>query len=79
MSFCLDRSCLSFQNAFFGEYDISADDLLSGNCRGKKIKAKEFLLEILADGAVEQNVIVKKSESRGMRLSITDKRKGDIR
>ena len=41
--------------------------------------AKEFLLEILADGAVEQNVIVKKSESRGMRLSITDKRKGDIR
>ena len=38
----------------------SADDLLSGNCRGKKIKeAKEFLLEILADGAVEQNVIVK--------------------
>ena len=65
---------------WIGEYDISADDLLSGNCRGKKIKeAKEFLLEILADGAVEQNVIVKKSESRGMRLSITDKRKGDIR
>ncbi|WP_346664055.1 site-specific integrase [uncultured Merdimonas sp.] len=65
---------------WIGEYDISADDLLSGNCRGKKIKeAKELLLEILADGAVEQNVIVKKSESRGMRLSITDKRKGDIR
>ena len=45
----------------------------------KPKEAKEFLLEILADGAVEQNVIVKKSESRGMRLSITDKRKGDIR
>jgi len=42
-------------------------------------KITPWLLEILADGAVEQNVIVKKSESRGMRLSITDKRKGDIR
>lgn len=35
---------------WIGEYDISADDLLSGNNRGQKIKeAKEFLLEILAD------------------------------
>ena len=50
------------------EYDISADDLLSGNNRGQKIKeAKEFLLEILADGAVEQNVIIKESESRGIK------------
>ena len=52
-------------------YKHYASEVISG--------AKEFLLEILADGAVEQNVIVKKSESRGMRLSITDKRKGDIR
>lgn len=53
---------------WIGEYDISTDDLLSGNCRGKKIKeAKEFLLEILADGAVEQNVIIKESESRGIK------------
>ena len=53
---------------WIGEYDISADDLLSGNCRGQKIKeAKEFLLEILADGAVEQNVIIKESESRGIK------------
>ena len=53
---------------WIGEYDISADDLLSGNNRGQKIKeAKEFLLEILADGAVEQNVIIKESESRGIK------------
>ena len=53
---------------WIGEYDISADDLLSGNNRGQKIKeAKEFLLEILADEAVEQNVIIKESESRGIK------------
>ena len=51
-----------------GEYDISADDLLSGNNRGQKIKeAKEFLLEILADGAVEQNLIIRESESYGIK------------
>lgn len=53
---------------WIGEYDISADDLLSGNNRSQKIKeAKEFLVEILADGAVEQNVIIKESESRGIK------------
>lgn len=58
------------ENGFgwIGEYDISADDLLSGNNRGQKIKeAKEFLLEILADGAVEQNLILKEAESRGIK------------
>ena len=65
IAFRLDK-----ENGFewIGEYDISADDLLSGNNRGQKIKeAKEFLLEILADGAVEQNVILKESESRGIK------------
>ena len=53
---------------WIGEYDISADDLLSGNSRGQKIKeAKEFLLEILADGAVEQNLIIRESESYGIK------------
>ena len=53
---------------WIGEYDISADDLLSGNNRGQKIKeAKEFLLEILADGAVEQNLIIRESESHGIK------------
>ena len=65
IAFRLDK-----ENGFewIGEYDISADDLLSGNNRGQKIKeAKEFLLDILADGAVEQNVILKESESRGIK------------
>ena len=53
---------------WIGEYDISANDLLRGNCRGQKIKgAKEFLLEMLADGAVEQNAILKEAESRGIK------------
>ena len=65
IAFRLDK-----ENGFewIGEYDISADDLLSGNNRGQKIKeAKEFLLEILADGAVEQNVILKEAENRGIK------------
>ena len=65
IAFRLDK-----ENGFewIGEYDISADDLLSGNNRGQKIKeAKEFLLDILADGAVEQNVIIKESESGGIK------------
>ena len=38
---------------WIGEYDISADDLLSGDNRGKKIHAaKEFLQEFLASGSV---------------------------
>lgn len=65
IAFRLDK-----ENGFewIGEYDISADDLLSGNNRGQKIKeAKEFLLEILADRAVEQNVILKEAENRGIK------------
>ena len=73
---------------WIGEYDISADDLLSGNCRGKKIKeAKEFLVEILANGVVEQNVIFKEAESRGIKgktlwnakkaLGVQSKKTGD--
>ena len=38
---------------WIGEYDISADDLLSGDNRGQKIHAaKEFLQEFLASGSV---------------------------
>ena len=40
---------------WIGEYDISADDLLSGNNRGQKIKeAKEFLLEILRGQKIKE-------------------------
>lgn len=34
-----------------GEYDISAEDLLSGNSRGHKLReAQKFLQEVLAEG-----------------------------
>ena len=53
---------------WIGEYDISADDLLSGDCRGQKSrKAKEFLLEILADGGVAQKKIEEEAEKRGVK------------
>lgn len=53
---------------WIGEYDISADDLLSGDSRGQKSrKAKEFLLEILADGGMAQKKIEEKAEKRGIR------------
>ena len=53
---------------WIGEYDISADDLLSGDSRGQKSrKAKEFLLEILADGGMAQKKIEEEAEKRGIR------------
>lgn len=53
---------------WIGEYDIGADDLLNGGSRGQKIKeAKEFLLETLAEGAVEQNMVIQEAEKRGIK------------
>lgn len=53
---------------WIGEYDINADDLLSGNNRGQKLKdAKGFLSEMLAEEAVEQNIIMKEAESQGIK------------
>ena len=53
---------------WIGEYDISADDLLSGESRGQKSrKAKEFLLEILANGGLAQKKIEEEAERRGIR------------
>ena len=50
---------------WIGEYDISADDLLSGDNRGKKIHAaKEFLQEVLASGSVAQAKVAEEAESR---------------
>lgn len=50
---------------WIGEYDISADDLLSGDNRGQKIHAaKEFLKEILAFGSVAQTKVAEEAESR---------------
>lgn len=53
---------------WIGEYDISADDLLSGDNRGQKIhEAKEFLKEILVSGSVAQTKVAEKAESRGIK------------
>lgn len=55
VAFRLDKET-GFQ--WIGEYDISADDLLSGDARGQKSRiAKEFLLDILADGGMAQKKI----------------------
>lgn len=53
---------------WIGEYDISADDLLSGDNRGQKIhEAKEFLKEILVSGSVAQTKVAEEAESRGIK------------
>ena len=53
---------------WIGEYDISADDLLSGDNRGKKIHAaKEFLQEVLASGSVAQTKVAEEAESMGIK------------
>ena len=50
------------------EYDISADDLLSGDNRGQKIHAaKEFLQEVLASGSVAQTKVAEEAEVRGIK------------
>lgn len=53
---------------WIGKYDISAEDLLSGDGRGQKIRsAKEFLKEILEDGSMEQAKIAEEAEERGIK------------
>lgn len=65
IAFCLDKDT-GFE--WIGEYDISADDLLSGNNRGQKIhEAKEFLKEILVSGSVAQTKVAEEAESRGIK------------
>ncbi len=53
---------------WIGEYDISADDLLSGSNRGQKTsEAKEFLKEILESSAVTQKEIAEEAENQGIK------------
>ena len=53
---------------WIGEYDISADDLLSGDARGQKSRiAKEFLLDILADGGMAQKKIEEEANKQGIK------------
>ncbi len=65
IAFRLDKET-GFQ--WIGEYDISADDLLSGESKGQKIReAKEFLKEILADGVLSKNKIDEEAENIGIK------------
>lgn len=65
VAFRLDKET-GFQ--WIGEYDISADDLLSGDARGKKSRiAKEFLLDILADGGMAQKKIEEEASKQGIK------------
>ena len=51
-----------------GQYDISADELLSGSSRGHKMRtAQDFLKEILAGGAVPQTEIETAAEQAGIK------------
>lgn len=53
---------------WIGKCDISAEDLLSGDGRGQKIRsAKEFLKEILENGSMEQAKIAEEAEERGIK------------
>ena len=65
IAFRLDKN-----NGFewIGDYDISADELLSGDGKGQKSrKAKEFLLEILADGGMAQKKIFEEAAKRDIK------------
>lgn len=54
--------------AWEGVYDISVEDLLSGERKGQKTQeAKAFLTEILADGQVLCNEIETAAEERGIK------------
>ena len=65
IAFRLDKES-GFQ--WIGEYDISADDLLSGDTRGQKSRiAKEFLLDILADGGMAQKKIEEEAIKQGIK------------
>lgn len=65
VAFRLDKET-GFQ--WIGEYDISADDLLSGDARGQKSRiAKEFLLDILADGGMAQKKIEEEANKQGIK------------
>lgn len=65
VAFRLDKET-GFQ--WIGEYDISADDLLSGDARGQKSRiAKEFLLDILADGGMAQKKIEEEASKQGIK------------
>lgn len=60
---------LSEENGFewIGEYDVTADDLLSGTAKGtKKQAAMDFLENLLADGQISQKEIMELAKQKGI-------------
>lgn len=60
---------LSEENGFewIGEYDVAADDLLSGTAKGtKKQTAMDLLETILAGGQMQQTAIMQLAEEKGI-------------
>lgn len=60
---------LSEENGFewIGEYDVTADDLLSGTAKGtKKQAAMDFLENLLADGQISQKEIIELARQKGI-------------
>ena len=60
---------LSEENGFewVGEYDVSADDLLSGTAKGtKKQAAMDFLENLLASGQMSQAKIMELAERKSI-------------
>lgn len=54
--------------SWIGEYDISADDLLSGDTKGQKgRKAKTFLKEMLQSGIKAQKEIMEEASKQGIK------------
>ncbi len=52
---------------WIGEYDVAADDLLSGTAKGtKKQTAMDFLETILAGGQMQQTAIMQLAEEKGI-------------
>ena len=60
---------MSEENGFewIGEYDVTADDLLSGTAKcTKKQAAMDFLEKLLADGQMPQTEIMELAEKKGI-------------
>lgn len=74
----------SLQGGFhwIGEYDITLDELLAGEKSSKRDrqreKAKNFLLEVLADGAVESNEIFALAKEAGIKEKTLRRAKSEI-
>ena len=60
---------MSEENGFewIGEYDVTADDLLSGTSKGtKKQAAMDFLEKVLADSQMPQTEIMELAGKKGI-------------